>query len=124
MHAFPNIQLNNQGTPFPTQIQNLGSIQVDAEWTYGIGTEAAATTDEALMSTSQVNTNVAIDMFLDADQTKSQSTTNSKYEIMVWIARYGDSTKPVGYDRNVVGSMTIDGTVLYVVLTYDCSLFY
>lgn len=95
---------------FPTTISKIQSIPVDVEWTYGLGTTAANTTDITTMAAANVNTNVAIDMFLDADMNSAQSTTQAKYEIMVWLATIGSATQPIGLDAGVVATEVINGT--------------
>ena len=110
VHAFPNIKLDGSGTLFPVAISTIKSIPVDVEWTYGLGTEAADTTDMEALSSADVNTNVAIDMFLDADMNSAQSTTQSKYEIMVWLCTIGAATQPIGLTQGALATEVINGT--------------
>lgn len=62
------------------------------------------------MSAANVNTNVAIDMFLDDDMNSAQSTTQAKYEIMVWLATIGAATQPIGLATGAVADAVINGT--------------
>lgn len=62
------------------------------------------------MTAANVNTNVAIDMFLDDDMNSAQSTTQAKYEIMVWLCTIGASTEPIGLALGAVSSQVINGT--------------
>ncbi|KAK5094891.1 hypothetical protein LTR24_003339 [Lithohypha guttulata] len=110
VHAFPNIKIDGQGKLFPTTINRIRSIPVDVEWTYGLGSTAAKTSDITGMAAANVNTNVAIDMFLDADMNSAQSTTSSKYEIMVWLATIGAATQPIGLAQGSVATEVINGT--------------
>lgn len=110
VHAFPNIKIDGSGSLFPAAIGTIKSIPVDVEWTYGLGTEAANTTDVTGMAAANVNTNVAIDMFLDADMNSAQSTTQAKYEIMVWLATIGPATQPIGLAQGAVATEVINGT--------------
>lgn len=110
VHAFPNIKLDGEGSLFPIQISSIQSIPVDVEWTYGLGTTIANSTDVATMAASLVNTNVAIDMFLDADMNSAQSSTQSKYEIMVWLCTIGAATQPIGLADGVRATQVINGT--------------
>lgn len=110
VHAFPNIKLDGEGKLFPIQISSIGSIPVDVEWTYGIGSTAANSTDVTSMAAALVNTNVAIDMFLDADMNSAQSSTQSKYEIMVWLCTIGPATQPIGLDEGAKATQVINGT--------------
>ena len=110
MHAFPNIKLDGSGSVFPAAINTIKSIPVDVEWTYGLGTKAANSTDVAALEAANVNTNVAIDMFLDPDMNSAQSTTQAKYEVMVWLCKIGAATQPIGYP-NAVATESVNGTV-------------
>ena len=110
VHAFPNIKLDGQGTMFPASLSTISSIPVDVEWTYGLGEEAANITDIQAMSAANVNTNVAIDMFLDADMNSAQSSTQAKYEIMVWLCTIGAATQPIGLDLGSKDVQVINGT--------------
>lgn len=40
--------------------------------------------------------NVAIDMFADPDPGNAQNATLAQYEIMIWLARFGNA-EPIGY---------------------------
>lgn len=110
VHAFPNIKLDGEGYVFPAAIGTIASIPVDVEWTYGIGTEKANSTDITSMAAANVNTNVAIDMFLDADMNSAQSSTQAKYEIMVWLCTIGSATQPIGLAQGAVDTQVINGT--------------
>lgn len=110
VHAFPNIKLDAEGSKFPAAINTLASIPVDVEWTYGIGSVKANTTDVAGMAALNVNTNVAIDMFLDDDMNSAQSTTEAKYEIMVWLCTIGPSTQPIGLASGALTAQAVNGT--------------
>ncbi|OWP00342.1 hypothetical protein B2J93_3753 [Marssonina coronariae] len=81
VHAFPNVQV--AGSVLPKSLQNLQSINFELQWTYGLGNEPAATTDVAGLAASSVNTNVAIDMFLDRDAAQSTNSSLADYEVMV-----------------------------------------
>lgn len=110
VHAFPNIKLDGEGKQFPIQIESIGSIPVDVEWTYGIGAKIANSTDVTSMAAANVNTNVAIDMFLDADMNAAQSPTQAKYEIMVWLCTIGTATQPIGFAKGAVSTQVVNGT--------------
>jgi hypothetical protein len=45
--------------------------------------------------------NVALDLFADMDPNAAQSEIQASYEIMVWLASFGD-VEPVGYSRKSV----------------------
>jgi len=42
--------------------------------------------------------NVALDLFADLDPIAAQSEIQASYEIMVWLASFGDA-EPIGYSR-------------------------
>lgn len=50
-------------------------------------------------SDDNVTENVVYDMFIDEDATTSGSTTDAKYEIMIWIGAFGQPW-PLGAEKN------------------------
>ncbi|KAK6580094.1 hypothetical protein PZA11_007116 [Diplocarpon coronariae] len=108
VHAFPNVQV--AGSVLPKSLQNLQSINFELQWTYGLGNEPAATTDVAGLAASSVNTNVAIDMFLDRDAAQSTNSSLADYEVMVWLATFGEAAQPIGLQTGIVSTKVINGT--------------
>jgi xyloglucan-specific endo-beta-1,4-glucanase len=51
------------------------------------------------LSIVNAKTNVAIDVFLDTDIERAVNTTAPRYEIMVWIGKFG-SLLPIGATEN------------------------
>ncbi|KAL2064672.1 hypothetical protein VTL71DRAFT_3810 [Oculimacula yallundae] len=98
VHAYPNAQL--ESTIMPIKVRDIQHINIEMHWTYGLGTEAAVSTNVSELIQHDVNTNVAIDMFLDNEVGNSQSSTKARYEVMVWFARFGNNTYPIGYSAN------------------------
>ena len=112
VHGFPNIKLDSEGN-FPVRVSNIASVDIDAEWMYSVGDTPAPALDTSVFSSGQnvINTNVAIDIFLDSDSGNAQDTTKAKYEIMVWLATFGASTQPIGLAEGIRDSVTLnDGT--------------
>lgn len=110
VHAFPNIKVDTE--LFPATLKSLSQVDVDLEWTYGIGNETVTASSEAELKADDVNTNVAIDMFVDADKDKSKDSTKAKYEVMVWFAAFGPATQPIGLADKAVTTKVISGTTL------------
>lgn len=75
-----------------------------------IGTTKAATGVTA-RSVNDVtfSANVAVDMFFDADSDLAGLTANATYEIMVWLAQFGEYTDPVGFAEGIVASQVVAG---------------
>lgn len=94
------------------QISNIQAIDIDTSWMYSVGNADQATSalDTAALSGVLANTNVAIDMFLDADSSKSTSTEDAKYEVMVWLATFGPATQPIGLAEGARAVATIGST--------------
>lgn len=99
----------------PLQINTVKNIDIDVEWTYGVGDKAAKTIDQAALTQVELNSNVAIDMFLDPDSSHATSTENAKYEVMVWLATFGPATQPIGLAQGALSTQTVNGTTLYVI---------
>lgn len=119
MHAYPNAKLTSG---LPAQVNTIKDLALDVSWTYASGNVAAAVgnTSTSSLTAATLNANVAIDMFLSDSQDLSTDATKASHEVMVWFARYGDATFPLGYptDGTPVTTETINGTMLYV---YDSS---
>ena len=114
VHAFPNIKIDEEGT-FPVQISSINNINVEADWMYSVGdaNQTTSVLDQAALTAALANTNVAIDMFVDADSSKATSTEDAKYEVMVWLATIGAATQPLGLDEGartsvILGSNTFN----------------
>ncbi|KAM0329466.1 hypothetical protein ACHAQA_004775 [Verticillium albo-atrum] len=114
VHAFPNIKV--EGGVFPATLSSLTEVNVDVEWTYGLGNKTVEKTDVTELEASQVNTNVAIDMFLDSDKTVSKDSTKAAFEVMVWLGAIGPATQPIGLPEGSVAEESVNGTdfTLYV----------
>lgn len=108
VHAFPNIKVD--GGVFPKALSAIKGVQLDFEWTMGVGNDTVAKTDVAALDKAAVNANVAMDMFLDADKDKALESDKAKYEIMVWFARIGGATHPIGLDDGAVAKEKVNGT--------------
>ena len=76
---------------------------------YSVGDVPAPALDATYFSSSQtlINTNVAIDIFLDSDSGNAQDTGKAKYEIMVWLATFGAATQPIGLEDGVRDSVIL-----------------
>lgn len=98
----------------PAALHTLAHVNIEVQWTYGVGNQPAATTDEQELTAALVNANVAIDMFVDSDQTIAQNSSTAKYEVMVWFADFGSAAQPIGLEQGVVTSQIVNGTTLYV----------
>lgn len=108
MHAFPNVMVDDV---LPIQLDKLQGVNVDFHWTYGFGEQPAETTMFEQLNTSSLNTNVALDMFLHNDPNTAQKSTEASHEVMVWFARFGPATQPLGWP-NAVQTKVLDGTTL------------
>ena len=59
--------------------------------------------------------NVAVDMFADEDPTRAQTPSKQRYEIMVWLGKFGDAAVPIGYYSGSSHAVsTMGGVDLYV----------
>ncbi len=85
---------------------------MELEWTYGMGYEAAASTDLSLLTDNSVNTNVVLDMYLDSDETMSQDPAGATFEVMIWFATIGPATQPIGLDQGSVATRVLSGETL------------
>ena len=89
----------------------MTGLKVNTNWTYALGDSIAATNDDASLSAENLNANVCVDMFVDADANNSQDTTTAAYEVMVWLGRWGTATLPIGWLEGERLILTVsDGT--------------
>ena len=98
----------------PVALSDVSQINMDIEWNYSVGNyswNSTSTTDETDLTDNDTNANVAIDMFLDADKTKALTPSDSKYEVMVWLAAFGPATLPLGYAK-IIATQTVEDVVL------------
>ncbi|KAK5064958.1 hypothetical protein LTR84_000792 [Exophiala bonariae] len=109
VHAFPNIKLDPDAV-FPIEISKVAAIHFSAEWAYGVGDVKPNTTNVNDLLAADVNSNVAIDMFLDSDPDKAVSSTDAKYEVMVWLGVFGVATEPIGLKQGALKTQSVNGT--------------
>ncbi|KIX10524.1 uncharacterized protein Z518_01607 [Rhinocladiella mackenziei CBS 650.93] len=109
VHAFPNIKMDASDV-FPIEISDVATINFQADWAYGVGDEQPTTTNVADLNAIDLNSNVAIDMFLDSDPDKATSTVDAKYEVMIWLGYFGPATQPIGLDVGAVATQDVNGT--------------
>lgn len=113
VHAFPNVLVHNV---FPETLGSIDKIDIDYVWTYNAGNQNKTTSDFAAMVAPDVlgSTNVAVDFFLDSDKNIYQKSKDPKpkFEIMVWLAAIGSSTKPLGHENPTAATETVDGATL------------
>ncbi|KAJ5093507.1 hypothetical protein N7456_009368 [Penicillium angulare] len=106
VHAFPNIQVEDE---FPLLVDGVDAIDFELAYTYGVGKTVATTMDESALTAASLQANVAVDMFFDADKERAQNSTLARLEVMVWFARFGASSDPIGYPT-VVTTQTVNDT--------------
>lgn len=98
----------------PVSLDSISQLNVDLEWTYTVGNSswnATEATDEQDLVDNLTNANVALDMFLSNDKTKSSTPESASYEVMVWFGVYGPATQPLGGDV-IIGTHTVEGVKL------------
>ncbi|KGO66262.1 Glycoside hydrolase, family 12 [Penicillium expansum] len=110
VHGYPNIRVDNV---LPKELENISELNLDLSWTYGLGDTTAASTDVQALATENLATNVAIDMFLDADADKAKNETQAKFEVMVWFWMSNLEAQPHGWGNPGI-NRTLDGTKLLV----------
>jgi xyloglucan-specific endo-beta-1,4-glucanase len=69
--------------------------------------------DETGLSAISTITNVALDLFADADSNNAKNPTQANYEIMVWLGSFGDP-KPLGWNAPTKATQQLGDNVLSV----------
>ncbi|KAJ5210411.1 Glycoside hydrolase family 12 [Penicillium cf. griseofulvum] len=106
VHGYPNIRVDNV---LPKEMDQISELNLDLHWTYGVGDKTAASTDIQALKQENLATNVAIDMFLDADAAKAKNGTEAKFEVMVWFWMSSVVAQPHGWGRPII-KRTLEGT--------------
>jgi hypothetical protein len=114
IHAFPQATLQDTALPLP--IIDLGQLVLDFVWTMGIGDANSPSTSELRLDAQQVNSSVALDMYMDADKTKAAEGGEAAFEMIIFFANFG-LQDPVGFgnasifnDRpSIVTTTKLDG---------------
>lgn len=110
VHAFANAKLDMPRV-IPVQLTNMSNLALDVKWSYAVGEKVKKTTDSPALDEIELNANVCVDMFLDADKLVANVTHQSSYEVMVWLGRYGTATQPIGNLQGVVVTLEVNGTL-------------
>jgi xyloglucan-specific endo-beta-1,4-glucanase len=99
VHAYPNVNYNPiQREPIP--LSNLASLDIKVSWSMKPELSASSQgLDTQGLSIVNAKTNVAVDVFFDTDITRATNTTAPRYEIMVWLGKFG-SILPIGAKAN------------------------
>jgi len=109
MHAFPQAQVD--GGSLPVQLQNLGQMNIDLNWTMGPG-NAVSTTSLLPLSAHQVNASVVLDMYMDPNQVNAANASSAAFEMLIMFAKFG-LQDPVGFGTGngstIVMTKTIGG---------------
>lgn len=90
---------------------------MSASWSLHPGAPAGAAENSNTGSLpNDLQANVVIDVFADDSAERSQMPAKQKYEIMIWVARFGDASQPIGMNdpTNPPIVAAIEGTELSV----------
>jgi hypothetical protein len=110
VHAFPNIQVDTD--VLPAIVNSISKVDIDIEWSYGVGNETTKASSSADLTADKLNTNVAFDMFIDSDKTAAQNPAKAKFELMVWLAAFGGSTQPIGFAAGPISTQKLGSNTL------------
>ncbi|KAG5916911.1 hypothetical protein E4U42_007456 [Claviceps africana] len=117
VHAFANAKVMSPS--LPTKLSSIEKLDFGVKWFMSLNNKTDAKISDHEFSVNQINANVAIDMFMDKDSTKAGEPEKASHEIMVWFARFGTDTFPIGkksLEDKGLKTKTLDGT--------DFNLFY
>lgn len=105
VHAFPNVEMYS--SQLPVQLKNLSSLNFEVEWSM-----APSESSEGDLAAITASADVVLDMFLDPNESKSQSTTLPQFEVMVWMGQYGFAN-PIGHNTTTSPATTkVNGNTL------------
>jgi len=110
IHAFPQARID--GGVIPLTLQDLGQLNLDFRWTMGPGNTNAPSTSLLPLGAHQVNASVALDMYIDPDQTAAGDAGKATFEVIIIFAHFG-LQDPVGFGNGtIVTTQTLGGTNL------------
>ncbi|KAF2664659.1 concanavalin A-like lectin/glucanase [Microthyrium microscopicum] len=98
VHSYPHVKF--QPKLLPIVISDISAVTLSASWSI-----SAPAKDLDSRITGMVS-NVAWDMFADEDPAAAQVDASAKYEVMVWVGRYGDP-KPIGFSSGLCQNQTV-----------------
>ncbi|KAF2752903.1 concanavalin A-like lectin/glucanase [Pseudovirgaria hyperparasitica] len=104
VHAYPHIQLNSD--VLPVSIANLSQLDLSLEWAMkpsslieGLSDDPTTSPNADALDAIGIEANVVMDLFCDADANRSRTPAKQRYEIMVWLGRFGRASEPIGMDQ-------------------------
>jgi hypothetical protein len=109
IHAFPQASISDL---VPLTLEDLGELTLEFEWTMDIGNTDAPATSMRRLGANEVNASVALDMYMDPNQTKAGDAGQAAFEMIIYFAHYG-LQDPVGFGNGtIVTTGTLNGTDL------------
>lgn len=111
VYAFPNVKIEST-TLFPVAIRDVSRIPVAVNWHYGVGDVRPNTTDLASINEALLCSNLAVDMFVDANARTATSSVDAEYEVMVWFGAFGAATQPIGLAQGAIATAAVNGSTL------------
>ncbi|KAB8294061.1 hypothetical protein EYC80_009517 [Monilinia laxa] len=94
VHAYPNVGF--ESIQLPSKVSNIETFHLSGNWDFfPVGEEDAPDMTAALNAVA-CKADIALDIFLDKDQTHATNASRATHEIMVWQAVWG-GVWPIGY---------------------------
>ncbi|KAH0564753.1 hypothetical protein GP486_001862 [Trichoglossum hirsutum] len=98
IHAFPQASISGV---VPLTLEDLGGLTLDFAWTMGIGNTNAPSTSVRRLGAQLVNASVALDMYMDPDESKAGDAGKAAFEMIIYFAHYG-LQDPVGFGNGTI----------------------
>ncbi|QSZ35963.1 hypothetical protein DSL72_007085 [Monilinia vaccinii-corymbosi] len=101
VHAYPNV--GYESAQLPTKLSNVKAFHLSGSWSvYPEGQEDAPDKTAALNAIA-CKADIALDIFMDANETSAMNASRAAYEVMVWQSVWG-GVWPIGYYEPPVGA--------------------
>ena len=111
VHAFPQARIAGNSV-LPIKIEDIGALNLNVSWTMGVGQNRSYATSARKLGAHDVNSTVALDMYIDADKGRAAEADKASFEVIVFFARFSDAN-PVGFGNGtIIRTSTLDGTDL------------
>nr|POF12952.1 udp-glucose 6-dehydrogenase 3 [Quercus suber] len=101
VRAFPNIGIHSSS--LPVQVSDLETLEISSSWTLapsslisGTSMDPTVEPNSGAIAANNVQCNVVLDMFADEDERRSYTSSEQRYELMVWFGSWGAAARPIG----------------------------
>ncbi|PQE30280.1 glycosyl transferase protein [Rutstroemia sp. NJR-2017a WRK4] len=94
VHAYPNV--GYETIQLPTPLSNIHTFHLSASWSLNPVSDPSPPNSTTALAALNCKADIALDMFLDANNATATNASAASHEIMVWQSVWG-GVWPIGY---------------------------